>query len=412
MNTLARQALPMTFDFGEANTFEDVVGGFRPSCEFIAKCLLKVIPAGRGCVEQIDASANSYPVRPAVLATDPPYFDNIGYAVLSDFFYVWLRRSLRDVWPDAFRRLLTPKSEELVATSHRHGGKENAERHFMEGMSSALRAMQSAASLEVPTTVYYAFKQSEISAEGLTSAGWATFLQAVADAGFVIGGTWPMRTEQSSRIVGHGANALASSILLVCTKRPLTAAVTTRREFVARLKREMPDALQKIREAGVGPVDMAQSALGPGMGIFTSYAEVLEPDDSEMTVRAAIALINEVREEILGEEDAHYDPATRFCLDWFQAFGMDETKSGDAINMANAYNLGLADLENAGVFIAKGGVARIMGRSEMPDDWRPSTDKTLTHWECAHHLIRILESAEGGTTAAASSLSDLSRESK
>lgn len=410
MNTLARQALPMTFDFGEANIFEDVVGGFLPSCEFISKCLLKVVPAGSGRVEQIDAPANSYPVRPAVLATDPPYFDNIGYAVLADFFYIWLRRALKDVWPDIFRRLLTPKDEELVATSYRHGGKENAERHFMEGMSSALRAMQSAADPAVPTTIYYAFKQSEVAAEGLTSAGWATFLQAVADAGFVIDGTWPMRTEQSARIIGHGANALASSILLVCTKRPLTAAVTTRREFIAQLKREMPDALQKIKEAGVGPVDMAQSALGPGMGIFTSYAKVLEPDDSDMSVRTAIALINGIREEILGEEDAHYDAVTRFCIDWFQEFGLDEARSGDAINMANAYNLGIDDLKRAGVFFAQGGAARLLRRSDMLAEWRPSTDKSLTHWECTQHLIRALDGEDGGTAVAAGLVAEMSPE--
>ena len=211
-------------------------------------------------------------------------------------------------------------------------------------------------------------------------------------------------------MIGIGANALASSIVLVCRKRPPTAAVTTRREFVARLKREMPEALAKIKEAGVGPVDMAQSALGPGMGIFTSYAKVLEPDDSEMTVRTAIALINEVREEILGEEDAGYDAETRFCLDWFQAFGVSDGKSGDAIGMANAYNLGLADLEQAGVFHARGGVARLLKRSDMPADWHPSTDKRLTHWECAQHLIRVLDAEGGGGAAAARLVAAMSPE--
>ncbi|WOS62047.1 DUF1156 domain-containing protein [Sinorhizobium fredii] len=401
MNTLARQALPMTFDFGEAAILNGVVGGFGPSCDFIAKCLLKVPAVGIAGIAQIDAPSNSYPVRPAVIVTDPPYFDNIGYAVLADFFYVWLRSSLQDIWPVIFRRTLTPKDEELVATPYRHGGKDNAEKYFMDGMSAALKAMHGAADTNSPTTIYYAFKQTEIASEGLTSSGWASFLQAVANAGFVIDGTWPMRTEQSARLVGHGANALASSIVLVCAKRSHAAAVTTRREFVARLKREMPEALEKIKEAGVGPVDMAQSALGPGMGIFTSYAKVLEPDDSEMTVRTAIALINEVREEILGEEDAHYDPATRFCIDWFQAFGTADGKSGDAIGMANAYNLGLADLEAAGVFHARGGVARIVKRGDMPDDWHPSTDKRLTHWECAQHLIRVLDAEGGGGVAAA-----------
>jgi putative DNA methylase len=401
MNTLARQALPMTFDFGEAAILNDVVGGFEPSCDFVSKCVLKVPGHGIAGIDQIDAPSNQYPVRPSILVTDPPYFDNIGYAVLADFFYVWLRRSLVNVWPSLFRRTSTPKEEELVATAHRHGGKENAEKFFMEGMSAALRAMHDASDAGSPATIYYAFKQTEIASEGLTSSGWASFLQAVANAGFVIDGTWPMRTEQSARLVGHGTNALASSIVLVCAKRGETAPVATRREFMTRLKREMPKALQKIKEAGVGPVDMAQSALGPGMGIFTSYAKVLEPDDSEMTVRTAIALINEVREEILGEEDSHYDPETRFCIDWFQVFGMENGKSGDAIGMANAYNLGLADLELAGVFYAKGGSARLLKRNELPDDWHPSTDKRLTHWECTQHLIRVLDAEDGGGVAAA-----------
>jgi putative DNA methylase len=199
----------------------------------------------------------------------------------------------------------------------------------------------------------------------------------------------------------NAANALASSIVLVCRKRGLTAVIATRREFVARLKREMPAALEKIKTAGVGPVDMAQSALGPGMGIFTSYAKVLEPDDSEMSVRTAIALINEAREEILGEEDSHYDSETRFCIDWFQAFGVADGESGDAIGMATAYNLGLSDLEQAGVFYAKGGIAKLVKRSDLPVDWHPSTDKHLTHWECAQHLIRILEAKDGGEASAA-----------
>jgi putative DNA methylase len=268
-------------------------------------------------------------------------------------------------------------------------------------MRRALANSARIATPNVPITIYYAFKQSEAAEEGLTSPGWATFLQAVFDSGFAVDGTWPVRSEGEVRMNSNSANALASSIVLVCRKRPPTAATVTRREFVGRLKREMPGDLEKIKEAGVGPVDMAQSALGPGMGIFTSYAKVLEPDDSEMTVRTAIALINEVREEILGEEDAGYDAETRFCLDWFQAFGVNDGKSGDAIGMANAYNLGLPDLEQAGVFYAKGGVARLLKRSEMPADWHPSTDKRLTHWECAQHLIRVLDAEDGGAASAA-----------
>jgi adenine-specific DNA methylase len=240
-----------------------------------------------------------------VISTDPPYYDNVVYSDLSDFFYVWLRLALKDVWPDLFRRVLTPKEEELVANPYRQGGQVAAEAFFLEGMRRALRNIMAAANADFPVT------------------------------------------------------------------------------------------------AGVGPVDMAQSALGPGMGIFTSYAKVLEPDDSEMSVRTAIALINEAREEILGEEDSHYDSETRFCIDWFQAFGVAAGKSGDAIGMATAYNLGLSDLEQAGVFFAKGGIAKLVKRSDLPVDWHPSTDKHLTHWECAQHLIRILEAKDGGEASAA-----------
>jgi putative DNA methylase len=353
-NTFGRQALPMVWDYAECNAFSSSTGNWTACVDWVWKSCASTPASGFGRIDQIDAPQNNYHVQPAVISTDPPYYDNIGYAELSDFFYVWLRRAMRNVWPELFRRLLTPKDEELVATPFRHGGKDAAEQFFLNGMFNALKAMHGAAASHVPVTIYYAFKQSEIAEEGLTSPGWATFLQAVFNAGYVVDGTWPLRTEMGNRMIGIGANALASSIVLVCRKRPPAAAVATRREFVARLKREMPEALEKIRVAGVGPVDMAQSALGPGMGIFTSYSKVLEPDDSDMTVRTAIALINEVREEILGEEDAAYDAETRFCLDWFQAFGVNDGKSGDAIGMANAYNLGLADLEQAGVFHAKG----------------------------------------------------------
>lgn len=397
-----RQALPMTWDFAEPNLLAKSSGAIGTCVEVVASCIKAADCSSPGVIALANAANGGAAVpNGIVVSTDPPYYDNVCYADLSDYFYVWLRRSIGDIWPDIFRRVLTPKDEELVATPYRHDGQHNADEFFLQGMRRALANICKIANTDAPVTIYYAFKQSEAAEEGLTSPGWATFLQAVLDAGFAVGGTWPVRSEGEVRMNSNAANALASSIVLVCRKRALTAVVATRREFVARLKREMPEALQKIKEAGVGPVDMAQSALGPGMGIFTGYAKVLEPDDSEMTVRTAIALINEAREEILGEEDAHYDPETRFCIDWFQAFGTGDGKSGDAIGMANAYNLGLANLEFAGVFYAKGGVARLLKRGELPDDWHPNTDKRLTHWECAQHLIRVLDAEDGGGIAAA-----------
>ena len=399
----ARQAIPMVWDFAEANLFSRSSGSWMVFCEGLAKAikssftLKNLEPVS---VEQRDIAGKAEP-ESRMFATDPPYYDNIGYADLSDFFYVWQRRALRSVWPDLFRRVLVPKDEELVATPYRHGGKETAEQFFMEGMGKALANMRQSGIDQFPVTLYYAFKQSEVANEGLTSPGWATFLQALFNTGYVIDGTWPMRTENASRMIGQGSNALASSIVLVCRKRLQDAPVITRREFMARLRLELPGALARIREGGVGPVDMAQAAIGPGMGVFTAASKVLEADDSPMTVRTAIALINQVRDEISGEEATGYDPDTRFCIDWFETFGLAEGKSGEAIVVAQAYGIGIGDLGTAGVFSAEGGAARLLRRNELPVDWDPATDKRLTDWECAQHLARVLESPEGGIDAAA-----------
>ena len=397
----ARQALPMVWDFCEANPFSNSSGNFVGQVGYLAN-VVAVAPSTttQAAVIQQDAAGNTDLINDAIVATDPPYYDNIGYADLSDFFYVWQRRTLREVWPDLFRRVLAPKEEELVATPYRHGGKDAAERFFMDGMASALRNMHRSGRDEFPMTLFYAFKQSEVAKEGLTSPGWATFLQGLVDARYLIDGTWPVRTELSGNLKKR-FNALASSIVLVCRKRPAEAPMITRRDFVAELRATLPNALSKIRAGGVGPVDMAQAALGPGMGIFTAASKVLEPDDTPMTVRTAIALINQARDEISGEEATGYDADTRFCIDWFEAFGMDGGKSGEAITMAQAYNIGIADLEAAGVFNARGGSARLLRRDELPADWDPVTDKRLTDWECAQHLARVLESATGGIDTAA-----------
>ena len=369
---------------------------------WVSKTLASSLAASsQAAVIQQDAAGDTPLLDQAVVATDPPYYDNIGYADLSDFFYVWQRRTLRDVWPDLFRRVLAPKDEELVATPYRHGGKDGAEQFFIDGMGKALRNMRDASGAGFPVTIYYAFKQAEVAKEGLTSPGWATFLQAVFDAGYVIDRTWPVRTELSNRTIAMGANALASSVVLVCRKRPEDAQAITRREFVARLRGTLPGALRKIREGGVGPVDMAQASIGPGMGIFTAASSVLEPDDTPMSVRAAIALINQVRAEISGEEATGYDNETRFCIEWFEEFGMDERASGDAINMAQAHDIGIDALQKAGVVSAHAGRARLLRRDELPADWTPGSDKHLTDWECTQHLARVIESPTGGMDAAA-----------
>ena len=407
-NTFSRPALPMVWDYAETNPFSGSTGNWMACVDWVWKVIDASPEIGmHGSVIQQDAAGDTQLADGAIIATDPPYYDNIGYADLSDFFYVWQRQTLRDIWPDLFRRVLAPKDDELVATPHRHGSKNAAERFFMEGMAKALRNIHGSSISNFPVTIYYAFKQSEVAKEGLTSPGWATFLQSIVDAGYVIDGTWPVRTELSNRTRGLGSNALASSIVLVCRKRPAEAPVLTRREFVARLRAALPEALAHIRAGGVGPVDMAQAALGPGMGVFTAAARVLEPDDTPMTVRTAIALINQVRDEISGEEAASYDPDTRFCIDWFEAFGMEPGDAGDAITMAQAYAIGIGDLENAEVFSAKGGDARLLRRDELPTNWDPATDKRLTDWECAQHLARVLESPAGGIDAAAALLAKM-----
>ena len=410
-NTFARQAIPMVWDYAETNPFSASTGNWVACVDWVRKVVAySPMASSRAAVIQQDAAGDTSLLDSALVATDPPYYDNIGYADLSDFFYVWQRRTLRDIWPDLFRRVLVPKDEELVAKPYRHGGKEAAERFFMGGMGQALRNMHASGTDDFPVTVYYAFKQAEVATEGLTSPGWATFLQAMCEAGYVIDGTWPVRTELSNRPIGLGANALSSSIVLVCRKRSSDAQAITRREFMGRLRAELPDALKKIRKGGVGPVDIAQAAIGPGMGIFTAASSVLEPDDTPMSVRAAIALINQVRDEISGEEASSYDRETRFCIDWFEAFGADAGGAGDAITMAQAYDIGIGDLQTAGVLSTHAGKARLLRRDELPADWSPRADKRLTDWECAQHLARVIASPEGGMDAAARLYSEMGAE--
>jgi len=304
------------------------------------------------------------------------------------------------VHPELFRRVVTAKSEELIATPYRHGGKDKAEAFFLEGMKKALTNIASA-SADLPATVYYAFKQSELSEEGVTSAGWASFLQAVTDSGLGVDGTWPVRSELSNRMIASGTNALASSIVLVCRRRQNAASTTTRADFLRALRGEMPAALSDIRRAGVGPTDIQQAAIGPGIGIFTRYGQVLNSDGTAMLVRDALKLINQVREEIASTGDAVYDNETRFALDWFAAKGFEKGSSGDAITMTNAVDISLDGMKAAGFFAAHAGNARLLKRDELADDWNPVMDNRATVWEACQHLIKRLTAEDGGIDAAA-----------
>jgi putative DNA methylase len=405
--TFGRQALPMTWDFCEGSYFGNSGAGLSTIFKTIADVLAHQNSKGIARIDHINASKNGYPVRPCIINTDPPYYDNIGYADLSDFFYIWVRHSLSEVWPDLLRRLATPKSEELVATPYRHGGKAEAELFFMNGMSDALKAMQRASVIDAPLAIYYAFKQSEIAQDGVTSAGWASFLQAVVDAGLAIDGTWPLRTESAGRLIGRGANALASSIVLVCRHRPSDADVITRSDLIRALKLELPGAIDAIRKAGVGPVDMQQSVIGPGMGVFSRHASVLEDDDSVMPVKAALAIINRVWEEIENELDAVFDPETQVALVWYATYGFDARSSGDLITLANAKNTPSNSLFSSGVFTDGRGKAWLTERNALPAGWTPSKDKHLTVWECVQHTARVLNAPDGGAEAAAQLVTEM-----
>lgn len=401
--TFSRQSLPMTWDFAEANVFSDSAANFGDALGWVLKPFdFGRIPSiGIGEIYHIDAARNNYPQRPVMISTDPPYYDNIGYADLSDYFYVWTRKSLGSVWPDLFRRLMTPKAEELVASPYRHGGKSEAEKFFMNGMGQALNAIKGAANDINPIAIYYAFKQAEIAKEGLTSPGWSSFLQAIVGSGLVVDGTWPIRTELSSRMIGQGANALASSIVLVCRKRPTDAVTITRADFVRLLKRELPGAIDDIRKAGVGPVDMQQSVIGPGMGVFSRHAGVLEDDDSPMDVKTALAIINRVWDEMENEADTALDAETQVALAWFASYGFDAKPSGDLITLANAKNVPQGALFASGVFTDLRGRAQLTPREKLPADWTPQGDKSLTVWECVQHSARTLRAEDGGQEAAA-----------
>ncbi|MEW6037043.1 MAG: DUF1156 domain-containing protein [Pseudomonadota bacterium] len=439
--TFARQAIPMVWDFAEANPFADAGGSFGTALDKGAMVVEALPGTTPGIAVQADVSrqadatrvflgarssrapAGETPALP-VISTDPPYYDNIGYADLSDFFYVWLRRSLRPVFPDLFATMAVPKAEELVATPYRHGGKEKAEAFFLDGMTQAMHRLAEQSHPAYPVTIYYAFKQSETQGErasgpqaagtaappATTSTGWETFLDAVIRAGFGISGTWPMRTEGVGRIIAKGTNALASSIVLVCRPRQSDAGIASRRDFLSALKRELPEALRHLQHGNIAPVDLAQAAIGPGMAVFSRYAKVLENDGSAMSVRTALALINQTLDEVLAEQEGEFDADTRWAVAWFDQNGFAEGPYGVAETLCTAKNTSVSGMVEAGILSAKGGKVRLLTPSELPGSagvppagardervpktWDPARDARLTIWEIVHRLIRALDSGE------------------
>jgi putative DNA methylase len=409
-STFSRQALPMSWDFAELNVFSDSVGNWLNHVAWISKALDFLPGQGPGESEQLDARTQQASAG-RIVSTDPPYFDNIGYADLSDFFYVWLNRSLRSTFPELFATLAVPKTDELVAAPYRHGTKEKAEAFFLEGMTEAMHRLAEQTHPAFPVTIYYAFKQAETQGdEGTASTGWETFLDAVIRAGFAITGTWPIRTERGARAIGIGANALASSVVLACRTHATDAPTANRREFVSALKAELPLALAHLQRGNIAPVDLAQAAIGPGMAVFTRYSEVLDAAGKPFSVRDALALINQTLDEALAEQEGDFDADTRWALAWFEQAGFDEGEFGVAETLSKAKNTSVEGMVEAGVVASKGGKVRVLRPDELPEDWDPATDTRLTVWEMVHHLIRSLE--VGGESATAELAAKLGTEAE
>jgi putative DNA methylase len=393
-----RQAIPMVWDFAEANPLGQSAGGFDKTFLFIPKVFPFLCDFTGGTSQQADAARQSVSLN-KVISTDPPYYDNVPYADLSDFFYVWLRRSLRPVFPQLFATVAVPKTEELVATPERHGSKEKAESFFLDGMTEAMHRLAEQAHPAFPVTIYYAFKQSETGSVGTASTGWETFLAAVIKAGFAIGGTWPMRTELANRIRSSDSNALASSIILVCRPRAANAPVATLRELLAALKAELPDALRYLQHGNIAPVDLAQAAIGPGMALYTRYSQVIDASGAIVSVRDALALINQVLDEALAEQEGDFDSDTRWAVSWFEQSGFETGEYGVAEILSKAKNTTVSGMMDAGILASKGGKVRLLKPEELNADWEPETDTRKPVWEALHHLVRTLN--QGGETAAA-----------
>lgn len=395
---LGRQALPMVWDYAEVNPFAGAGGDFFGIIAGTRDILRELPQTAIGHATQADAIDQVTSLN-KVVSTDPPYYDNISYADLSDFFYVWLRHPLRTSYPDLLATLASPKSEELVASPYRHGSKERAEEFFLDGMTQAMHRLADGTHPAFPVTIYYAFKQAERKdGSGVASTGWATFLGAVMEAGWSITGTWPVRTENATKLLAQNANALASSIALACRPRPVNAPAATRREFQTALRSELPSALADLQGANIAPVDLAQASIGPGMAVFTRYSEVLNADGSKMTVGDALALINETLDEVLEEQEGDFDADSRWALTWFDAHGYTGGEYGEAETLSKAKNTSVDGLVRAGVVKSSRGAVRILKPAELDSGWDPATDSRLTVWEMTQHLIHALES--GGEQAA------------
>lgn len=401
-NTFARQAIPMINDYAEVNPFSNSTGCFDNAIDWVTKCI-QLLPASiDGEVKQFDAQSDNG-FRDIMVSTDPPYYDNISYADLSDFFYIWLRQVLIGSYPDLFKTVLVPKVEELTAMPYRFdGSKDDAYRFFERGMITTFKQINIYVRDDIPTTVYYAYKQSEDDGGSTASTGWETMLSAIIQAGFAITGTWPMRTERVSRTIGIDANALASSIVLVCRKRPVDAPICTRRDFINILKRELKPALQKLQESSIAPVDLAQSAIGPGMAVYSRFSKVLEADGTPMSVRSALQIINQELDLYFTEQDGELDRDSRFCVDLYTQYAFNDVKFGEADVLARAKNTSVEKLAARGILNAQKGVVRLLTRDEIPDKIE---HRDCIMWLLTQQLTRALD--KEGVLGAAKIVSDI-----
>ncbi len=391
-HVFSKHLIPMTWDYPEANPFANFHCSWSEAYEWVAKAVeLLPLEKVKGSSQQIDASTQNISEN-KIISTDPPYYDNIAYADLSDFFYVWLRRSLKKIYPSILGTISVPKNDELVASAHRHGNKKNAEKFFLEGMKKAMGQLSKYSNEAFPITIYYAFKQSESKESiGTIRTGWATFIEAIIDSGLSLSGTWPVRTERTSRSIALGTNALASSIVLVCTKRDENAKVISRAEFRRLLRRKIPKAIKELELSNIAPVDLAQASIGPGISIFSQAKAVLNPDDSNMDVREALIEVNSALDEFLSKGEVDLDNDSIFALRLFESFGYEERNFGEIEVLARAINTSIDGVVQSGILYAVGGKVRLLKRDELDNDWDPNKDNRLSVWEATQYLIRTLE---------------------
>lgn len=384
----SRQAIPMIWDYFEVNPLAEGAGGWRANLESTADSMNSVPAEGSATVRQVAAQAE--PLPEGLISTDPPYYDNVGYSDLSDFFYVWLRPMLREVHPDLFSTLLVPKADELVANPYRHGGRDLAAKFFEAGFENFFTNAADSPGHDAPITVYYAFKQSEKVDAGVASTGWATILSGLVRAGWQIVATWPFRTETTTRLISQGTNSLASSVVLALRRRDPTAPAVGRGSFIAELKTELPRALIEMQQGSIAPVDLTQAAIGPGMAIFSRHSRVVDSDGGSMSVKTALALINQVLDEVRSELDANLDADSRFCIKWYEQFGWDEKPFGEADVLARAMNTSVDGLARGGILTNKGGKVKLLAPKEVDPKWDPATDARTSVWEAVVQLCRVL----------------------